>query len=339
MRSQERLRLLQEIENQRGSRVIAYLTGDRMGVETKIAFDQLSILYDHLNAIGTQKEIDLFLYSPGGLTLAGFAIVNLIREFCDRFVVLVPFRALSCATLISLGANEIVMGRLGQLSPVDPAVSSPYNPPAPGPAIPGRIALLPLSVEDVVGYLSLAKEEFGLKSEESMLKVLETLADKVHPIALGSVQRSRQQIGMLAQKLMYAHWPHARRAKVKTIIETLTRKLGSHDYIISRREAKDDLGLPVTYPAAPFEATMWDLFRLYQTEMQLNVPYNADATLGAQQQVSVVLRRAFIESQALTHVYETEKALHRVMINMPPLGVPTPAVQETIVREEWTQHT
>lgn len=337
MRSEDRLNLLRQIEAQQKSRLIAYLTGDRMGLETRIAFDQLSIIYDHLVSIGPQKEIDLFLYSPGGLTLAGFAIVNLIREFCEKFVVLVPFRALSCATLISLGANEIVMGRLGQLSPVDPAVSSPYNPPAPGPSPPGRVSLLPLSVEDVVGYLSLARDEFGLKAEESMLSVLRSLAEKVHPIALGSVQRSRQQIGMLAKKLMGYHWPAKRRAKMNAITETLTRKLGSHDYIISRREAKDDLGLPVTFPSPAFEATLWSLFKMYQAEMQLSVPYSADAILGTQQQAKVVLRRAFIESESLTHVYETERALQRVQVPT-PMGITAPGVQEIVIREEWVEY-
>ncbi len=339
MRDPARLELIGELERQTGGRVIAYLTGDRLGgLETRIAFDQLSLMYDHLTAIGPQKKIALFLYSPGGLTLAAFAIANLIREFCETLTVLVPFKAHSAATLISLGADEIVMGRLGQLSPVDPAVASPYNPPAPGQAQPGRVSLLPLGVEDVIGYLNLAKEEFKLQKEESILKVLETLAGNVHPIALGAVQRSRQQIGMLAKKLMSSHWPASRSGRVNKIIETLTRKLGSHDYIISRREAKDDLGLPVTFPSDAFEDLMWRLFKQYQQAMELNVPYIADAVLGPQQQATAVFRRAFVESAGLTHVYETERMMRRVQFTDPRTGIPTPAVQETILREAWMEY-
>ncbi len=338
MRDKNRVAIIQEIERERDSRVIAYLTGDRKGMETRIAFDQPSLIYDHLVEIGPQEQIDLFLYSPGGLTLAAFTTVNLIREFCKRFTVLVPSNALSAATLISLGADEIVMSRLGQLSPVDPTVTSPYNPQAPvGPAAPpGVLSLLPLSVEDVTGYINLAEEEFHLKEEGSMLRVLESLASNVHPIALGSVQRSRQQIGMLARKLMESHWPKGKSETIEKIIETLTRKLGSHDYRISRREAKDELELPVVYPTADFESVMWSLFKKYQEVMELTVPYINDAILGAEPEKTVIVRRAFIESEASTHVYESHRHLKRVQVMQQ--GIEVAGVQETKLAEEWREY-
>lgn len=305
-------------------------------METKIAFDQVSLLYEHLVEIGEKKQIDVFLYSPGGLTLSGFAIVNLLREFCKHLTVLVPYKALSCATLISLGANEIVMGKLGQLSPVDPTVTSPYNPPAPAPAQAGVLNLLPLSVEDVSGYLNLARDEFGLKQEESMLRVLEKLAEKVHPVALGSVQRSRQQIGMLAKTLMLSHWPSKNRSRIDKAVETLTRKLGSHDYIISRREARDVLKLPVVYPDPAFEALMWRLFKKYQQAMELAIPYNADAILRDAETGEVHLKRAFLESTALTHTYETHRRLRRIQVNQ--MGVLMPAVHEQTLDESWKEY-
>ncbi len=336
MRDKERTALIQKIEKERGSRVIAYLTGDRKGMETKIAFDQPSLLYDHLNEIGPQEQIDLFLYSPGGLTLAGFAIANLIREFCKRFAVLIPLNALSAATLIALAADEIVMARPAQLSPVDPAVASPYNPPAPGPSPPGVVNLLPLSVEDVSGYISMAKEQFGIVKEDSLTKVLEFLASQVHPIALGSVLRSREQMPMLVRKLMKMHWPKEKAGDIDGIVETLTKELGSHDYRISRREARDEIKLPVVFPSLELEALMWELFKKYQKVMELTSPYNAQASLGNQPQKTIVLRRAFIESTTLTHVYETHRSLTGIQI--PQQGVQVTGVQEITLTEEWKEY-
>lgn len=337
MRDQARLQLIQQIEESRGSRVVAWLMGDRKHMETKIATDQFSLLYDHLVSIGKQKQIDLFLYGPGGLTQAGFGAVNLLREFCDRLTVLVPFRAMSTMTLICLGADEIVMGRLGQLSPIDPTITSPYNPPAPGPAIPGVLNLLPLSVEDVGGYLNLAEEDFGLEEESSRLRVLETLALKVNPIALGSVYRSRKQIGMLAKKLLTSHADSAMDMDVvKNVVSTLSRELGSHDYIISRHEAKSNLKLPVLYPDDTFEALMWDLFKKYQEEMNLNVPYNPESELGEEQATTVTFRRAFMESASLTHVFETTKVIRRVTTVQQ--GVELSGFQETVMREGWVEY-
>jgi len=79
----ERLELIRGLEKQRNSRVVCYLTGDRRGFETKIASDILTYFYEHLLEIGKTESIDLFLYSTGGLTMTGWRLVTLIREFCN----------------------------------------------------------------------------------------------------------------------------------------------------------------------------------------------------------------------------------------------------------------
>jgi ClpP class serine protease len=119
------MKQIEKIQEKRDSKLVVYIAGDRRGMETKIATDIFPMFHRHLAQIGTQKKIDLFLYSTGGITIAGYALVNLFREFCEEFNVIIPFKALSCATLISLGANEIVMTKMGQLSPIDPSVEHP----------------------------------------------------------------------------------------------------------------------------------------------------------------------------------------------------------------------
>src|SRR5712692_5952869 len=128
MTAEHRRQELRELEQLRGTRLIAYLTGDRQGAETRIGMDVFPFFYDVLARIGKVKQIDLLLYSTGGLTMAAWGLANLIREYCSRFAVLIPFKAHSTATLLSLGADEIVMGPMGQLSPVDPTITSPFNP-------------------------------------------------------------------------------------------------------------------------------------------------------------------------------------------------------------------
>ena len=170
-----------------------------------------------------------------------------------------------------------------------------------------------------------------------MIRVLESLASKIHPIALGNVQRSRQQIQMLASKLLAARKVVSTEAQAKKIVQVLTRELGSHDYIISRREARDELQLPIVYPDPDVEATMWQLYRAYEREMQLSVPYNQEALLGPADQTVVVLRRAFIESSPLTSVFETERRVARLTVMQPP-GIPVPVFQEQVLREGWVPY-
>ncbi len=62
----ERKALLQQIENLRGSRVVAYITGDRAPAQAQIGDDAVRPLYDHLRSIGHVPKLDFLIYSRGG---------------------------------------------------------------------------------------------------------------------------------------------------------------------------------------------------------------------------------------------------------------------------------
>ena len=330
----ERLRLISGIENARGSgtHVISLVLGDRQGMETRIARDILPLLYEHLRRIGQAEEIALYLYTVGGDTLAGWGIVNLIREYCERYVVIVPFRCLSTGTLMALGANEILMAPGAQLSPVDPSVSSPFNPPAPGSQQGGPASLLPVSVEDVVGYVDFI-EQAGVKSEEAVASLLGVLADRVHPLSLGAVHRAREQVKTLAKKLLMNQIESE--AHADAIVESLTN-LPSHSYMIHRREAVAMIGEDSIEPLA------WDLYKEYEAWMQLNAPYNSEAEVDANgtDAVTRTFYRGAIETlhgnELMSHVFRTVKELKRIEVTQPGMPVPVSGMQERKIAEGWT---
>ena len=107
--------LIRQIEEIRSTKVVTYFLSDRRGATAQISDDAVRPMYDHLRAIGEGTKIDLFLYSLGGSMDAPWRIVSMIREFATRFAVLVPYKAMSAATLIAIGADEIVMGLKGEL--------------------------------------------------------------------------------------------------------------------------------------------------------------------------------------------------------------------------------
>ncbi len=340
MNEAERLTLITDIEAQRNARVLTLVTGDRQGHETRLARDVIPLVYDHLRTFEHVSEIDLFLYTPGGDTLAAWGLVSLIREYCDRFVVVVPFRCHSAGTLIGLGADEILVAPGGQLGPIDPSVSSPYNPAPPGVPVQagGRITLLPVSVEDMLGFLHLAKNEAGLKSEEQMAQVLGLMADKVHPLALGAVYRAREHVNAFARSLLRTHMDSEPR--IEMIVDYLA-KLPTHSYIISRKEALTVFGEDFVKPLEPeLEPTVWRLYKLYERWFQLTDPYSADAILGADNVVTVTFPRASLESregeQLKSHVFRTRKELSRIQVTQPGMGAPIPGIQERIITEGWT---
>jgi Serine dehydrogenase proteinase len=310
MSRQGRAAFIARLEQARSSRVITAVMGDRPAMETRIAGDLIPVVARHLREIGKQKRIDLFLYSTGGDVMIGYRIVALIREYCDHFAVLVPFKCQSTATLIALGADEIVMLPEGHLSPVDPSTTGPYNPILQGHLFqPGTpLPFLPVSVEEVVSYVHLAKEVAGIQGEAGLVTVFEKLTNDIRPLALGQVYRARTQIRMLSRKLLQMHMDAADEQRIDGVVSYLTEKLYSHDYLISRKEART-LGLPVVDPTGDVEAALVALMEEYAADLILSGAYSPLDELKGQQNVSVTLERAYVETTSSVDAYTTMRAL------------------------------
>jgi ClpP class serine protease len=128
MGREERQELIKDIEVARNSNVITYITSTRPQIRTMIDEPDLRELYDHLLKIDKSNKIDLFIYSLGGAGSVPWAFSNMVREFTKFFTVLIPSLAFSAATAIALGANNIIMGKMGTLGPIDPSVANAFNP-------------------------------------------------------------------------------------------------------------------------------------------------------------------------------------------------------------------
>lgn len=332
----ERKDLIIKLEEKLNARVLTLVTGDRQGMETKIAPDILPLISEHLSHIGATETIALFIYTPGGDTIAGWGLVNLLREYCNKLKVVVPFRALSCGTLITLGADEIIDGRHGLLSPVDPSVGSPFNPQAPGSTQQGVINLLPVSVEDMSGFLELARKEIGLNTNESKTEVLKILADKIHPLALGAVYRAREQTHSLAKRLLMKHSTDEN--KVNQIVKLLTQELPTHSYLIGRSEAKE-IGLKIVEPSEEVEQLMWALYKDYENWMHFTSPASAEQDLGTESQKIVRYERAALESlnggSLFRHVFITDKTLFKMQTTSLGMQQPIDQIMERVVYQGW----
>jgi len=326
----ERLPLLQEVEAERQTAIICYFTGDRENLSTRIAPDVIRVFYRHLLALGPRPKIDLLLYTRGGDILTPWRLVNLLREFTPYLSVLIPFRAASAGTLICLGANEIVMSPLAELGPIDPSVVNAFNPEDPH----NPVARLPVSVEDVTAYLSLAREIGGLENEANLAMIFNRLVDRVHPLALGNVYRNYVLIRSLTRKLLELHMPAEARDNLEAIIENLTKKLYAHNHMISRQEATRDIKLPISKPTPRLEKLMWELYLDYETDLQLLEPFNPAALLKPQEYS--------LEFEATVGIVESVTCLDAFIFNgtitreSPPReGVPPFNVN--FIRQGWRQ--
>lgn len=286
----ERCKFYEKIEKERNTKVISYITGDRPGLECQIAADTPDIFLEHLDHLGKTDKITLILYTCGGDTLAAWNIISLFREFCQELEILVPNKCRSAGTLMSLGANTIIMTKQATLGPIDPSIIRPMSPIIPGSNPPQKLSL---SVESVKGYFSLLKNELKAKNEKTLSEAFQKLAEQIHPVVLGDVYRTQKQIQMLATKLL--SFGHYNKKTVHQIVSFLCSDSGSHDYTISRTEAKK-LGLHVESPSLDTYNDIKAWYADVVNELELKSPFIPEKVLNGAPQKQYCFKRCLIES-------------------------------------------
>jgi len=314
---QERRALIVELERLRGTKIITYVTAGRQLLGAQIGADVIRLFLEHLNDLAGAQRIDLFLITRGGITLVPTRLVGLIREYCGEFGVLVPYMAHSAGTLIALGADEIVMGPMGELGPVDPSVGNQFNPTvdpadASGGKLPTPRPRIPISVEDLSAYLSLAKERAALGGTNGMADALKALTDRVHPLALGNIHRQHMLIRRLVKQLLTMHMDPAKdKDKIDQLTETLTEKLYAHEYVITRKEARDQIGLKVNYSTPEICSLMWKVYEAYEGYLGLERDVDLPSILGSESKKYAIIESAVIESGDRLHVFSYKGWLSR----------------------------
>lgn len=251
--------ILTRLEAERGRRAIVYWTTAlaRVSIAAELP------LYDQLRACDKQGGLDLVLFTSGGDTEAPWRLVSIIREYCEQFAVLVPHRALSAGTLIALGADEIVITPLGALGPIDPSRTHPLLPRREGAPEPE-----PISVQDMRHAMQFIREAAGSSAgmpytPEAMAQIFTALFDKIHPLAIGAIEQSYALAKLIGTRCLETHMdPERDREEITRIVDTLCDNYKSHQYQISRREAKR-IGLKVKDASPQLEATLIDLLKFY----------------------------------------------------------------------------
>jgi len=322
----ERKEIIKKIEELRGSKVITYATSDRPGpVNARVAMDIIPIISAQLRRIGKQEKIDLVLYSAGGDTMVPWRLVSMIREYCNQFSIIIPYKAHSAATMISLGADEIVMSDMSELSPIDPSTANVFNPVDPQ----NPQSRIPISVEEVMSYFDLAKNKFGIKSDEELTKIFNKFVEStpsIHPLALGNVNRTHNLIKLLAKRLLKSHKEHLKEEDVDKIIKFLTEDLYSHQYYIGRKEAREELGIKTVIDADKELADlMTEIYSEYNKEMRMTEIWNPEIEMGGNGPVSrKAYKIAFVENDLDSEFFEITlefKKVQQAIQQQTPQGI------------------
>ena len=262
MSYQERLVLYEEIETLRERPLICYVTSIRPQASGQIAADVIPEIIKQINEIPTvNQEVDLLVVSNGGDGITAARIISLLRERFKKVAVLLPYVAYSAATLLALGADEIVMHPFSNLGPVDPQLVITR----PGPN--GTLERMSYGTEDLRNYFAFVRSEVGISDQAQMAKAFEMLCEAVGPIPIGLAKRSAQLSLALGEKLLNLHMKDSSQAKA--ITETLSRSYHHHGYPLGRSEAKN-IGLPVAATSEEVEQKLWRIWEDLEQKMQCN---------------------------------------------------------------------
>ena len=120
----ERKEMLRRISRLRGDRdVLVYASDLTKNAQTQIEYSDLMPFQDQLaNLAG--DSIDIILETPGGFAEVVEDMVRLLRARYKDVGVIVPGYAKSAGTIFAMAADEILMGQLSALGPIDAQIMS-----------------------------------------------------------------------------------------------------------------------------------------------------------------------------------------------------------------------
>lgn len=261
MAETKRQKIIKEIESIRGSRVITYVTTNRENIQSDIEVTDIVKFREHLDRICHQcSRLDLYIFSYGGELEAAWELVNLLREYNVDFSVLIPYHARSAATMIALGAKEVVMGKMASLGPIDPTVRIRG----------GELDGMALSAADIDSFEDFMREEYQITDPKEKVKGLEMLSQNVSPLLMGKAYRNYLETKKDAEKLLQRNINDPK--KVRRIVRCFIKDIKTHNHSISRSEARKS-GLNVLYADEKLEKLMWELYHQYVEAMEMDIPY------------------------------------------------------------------
>lgn len=168
------------------------------------------------------RPLLLVLVSRGGEPEPAYLIGKLCREHSNgKFIVVVPRHAKSAATLAACAADEIHMGSLSELGPIDPQID-------------GKPAL---GLKNSVDHIA----ELVEKHRGAAEMFARYLARTVEPIQIGYYERIAKSAEQYAERLLASH-TSSLTGNASEIAHKLVYGYEDHGFVIDKAEAVSVLG-------------------------------------------------------------------------------------------------
>jgi hypothetical protein len=253
-----------ELTRHRGNPCLLFVSG------SLVRRDVLTIR----EALGNMRgdQLDVIVASPGGRSEAAYLVTRELRRRFAHLTAYVPFQAKSAATLLCLAADELVLGDLGELGPLDTQYEEkqkadfPVNTShlVPGAALRGlqhEVAeLYDTLVTRIVKTSGLRPFEAGSKAAELIGGLYAPLLGQVDPTRLADSARGLGVAMAYAERVLQRYRPALYAEQGETLLRRLIQEYPTHGFVLDREELQD-LGVPNRPPDAT-EAPLLDQLAL-----------------------------------------------------------------------------
>lgn len=195
MLTKDELKPLQDIANKKQVGILTFVAQEKIKRVNPATYARTSITTSEeyqLEKIidkecGGIDNIYLLLHSPGGNLASSYKIALFLRERFKKIVGFIPYSAASGATLMSFGCNEIVLGDLGYLTPIDPQI--PYR---------GQY----VSSYSIIEMVERLEDRFSKLTPEEMPIPWRQMADKIDIINYRDMEAVNWEATIYARKLL-----------------------------------------------------------------------------------------------------------------------------------------
>lgn len=241
----------------------------------QITQESVALFAELLHGLDHSKDLHLMIASPGGDGGVAVRLVRMAQEACRKLVVLVPEIAKSAATILALGAHEIVMSSSSDLGPIDPQVLVADR---------GWV-----SAKDLIAAVDNALQDVAVREDTYPLHV--AMLAGVDSTTVEFARSALESTGELAEQAIVSNPDRTSEdvaAMCAIIKDPLISGPRSHTAVIGSREA-ERAGLPVRELRSddPWWLEIWHLWARYYT---LGPSYLLSAYEGAKASQVRILR-------------------------------------------------
>jgi hypothetical protein len=244
--------LLAELGRKLGFPVVSYWSSER----GSLCDNDTVVLSEVLHDRPPFDHLGLFMKSSGGSVESSLKFVHVLRTYARRVTVLIAGQCASAATIVALGADEIMMGPGAYLTPIDSSMRHQLS-----PIDQINNSRSSVSSDEIARIIRLWQ---GAAKDHHQNPYAD-LFQYVHPLVVGAIDRSMSLSVKICREVLGYHMKDE--AHAAEISRRLNSDYPSHSYPITSRQARG-LGLTVVDAGDSVNQLLLALNKLYSETTQ-----------------------------------------------------------------------